>query len=374
MKKLIYMILISFFLFSCSENITEVQNKLSELNKKPVNPDPEPELVFPDLDVNQKYVAGVVDGTIYLWETQTFTIIWSYKSAALLPKVGLSDINNDGFKELILVERLKGGRGKDKYEEYNFSIFQKGDSEPARTPIGYFNTYYDAIWDMKIGNMDNNPDDDEIVLVRRDKIEVYELEDLSTPSAILKFTHNIESVFPWEGEIYNNNANGIIVAFTDGTCKKFSYDENIITMEEEFLTLEGDGLNIAKVLDLDNDGQSEIIAGGQNEKIHIWDGSSYESFTLEGSQYTWALDVDVNNNIFIGTSNDGVHLLNYNGVNLNYTGKVIDIENVQLNGLNVLNSSILLATDTGLKVYDASYNSIAVENQTIGFLEELICQ
>ena len=117
MKSIIYLLTILFLslLISCSEEPpTGVDSET--LSKKPKPPEPTQSL--PPLAQGTNYIAGSVGGDrrndpkVFIWNGNDLSREWTGSIEAFtINGIGLGDFIDDGDKELLVVRRIKTGKG-----------------------------------------------------------------------------------------------------------------------------------------------------------------------------------------------------------------------------------------------------------------------
>ncbi|MDX1700692.1 MAG: hypothetical protein R3250_08750 [Melioribacteraceae bacterium] len=391
MRLLLALLLVSFLFISCNDTITDSPSELITLEKKPPKPDPEADLPpeLPILDAGEKHIIAATMDKVYLWNTTNYELIWTYDSDNL-PKVGLVNIS-DGSKEVIILERLQEGRGRNKSVNYYFSIFYQNDSEPQRYFLGEFDSYYNCVWDMKIGDVDNDSQD-EIIVVWRDRLEIFEIDNLDVEPQ--HYTYElplpIQSISPWEGEIvdYNDDGSndGIFIAFTNASWLFYS---NGVGKYGDPYTESIGSLNLVKASNLNSESDIEVIGGGSVNRLIAWDlGGKIISTSNDFGDYhyTWAFDIadldhDAGNGkeILVGVNDGGMHLYRIDDNGEFVGNEVVSNLSFSINGLKILDEAgvILTATSNGLGVYKYVSDSdipLITESPVDGIIEDFVCQ
>lgn len=400
--KTLFCIIISLLLLGsmfsgCSDQIVN-SNETSSLegsvlSKKPIKPPKTPPTPMPALNPSTQFIAGISDGKVYIWDGNNLTKKWSTSiDAFTFNGIGIGNFigdDNDIIKELLVARRIKVGKGKkNKVESEELLIFTEGDIEPFKTvTLRQREDYTDALWDMKIANVDND-DDLEIILAFRDKLEIWESDGTEIiPAATFDYFSPMES--PWGidvGDFNNDGINEIIVCFAGNIWRSYQYDgtSSISEIEESIAYNEIGSLNCAKIGDFDNDGDVEVIGGSSVGKILIWESPDdiIASDQVIPDYWAWGLDVgeldgdEENGKEILGvSSNSGrLHLFHYNGGTLVYEDKVITALSNSLNDVIISgaypDNKIIVATSDGLEVYNKTYETLFIDN--VGSLQNLI--
>ena len=200
------------------------------------------------LDLSDELISGVVDG-------------------AILANV---DYNHD--KELVV---FKSGTDAGHFEVYK--VYQDAVTGIYSLTRVYYdvddcNTYVlldGGIWNIEVGNVDADPEN-EILLARFRTTRPYILDfDPSDPRY-------------W-------------VPVPDENIQPLDFDETFADMFGEI------NFNVFRIGDVDADGLNEIVAGGNNDRLMIWEydaGNDYyiKSFVSpdlnpDESSFTWAMDL-----------------------------------------------------------------------------------
>jgi hypothetical protein len=390
MKTLFYLftILLLSLLLACSEEPpTNVDSEL--LSKKPIPPPPPDPL--PALYQGTTYIAGDIaagrrtDPKVFIWDASSLSNIWSTSIEAFtINGLGIGNFMDDNDKELLLQRRIETGKGHNKTEKQELLIFKEGDSEPSNIiELREFNGYADAVWDMKVGNVDGDSNL-EIIMVFRDQLEVWECDgsDFYLADSWYYFS---SSESPWRAtidDIDGDFVNEILVAFTGNKWRVYKYDGSSISQLPETAAYNDIGsLNSVKVADVDNDSDLEVIGGSSSNKVLLWEYPFTNQSDIVASQefqYSpWAIGIN-GQEILAGLSMGGLHLLSYNGNSFNYEFEIDQEMEVALDGIvvtdinNNSNLEIVIATRSGLQIFDNSYSNIF--NDNVGELQRVICQ
>ena len=380
MKHISYLAVIFLltFLASCSEAPTNVNTET--LTKKPVEPPP-PTQSFPALESGIKYVAGNSGGTIFIWSNNSR--IWSCTvDAVSLDGLGIGNFLGDNDKELVAVRRTVEGRGKNQIEKQQLLVFSKNESSPAIVELRQFNSYADAVWDLKVKDidMDGMP---EIVIVFRDQLEIWKYNG-SAFLLIASVNYFSSSEIPWSADFGNldtDNADEIIVSFTGNKWRGYKFNGTSISLYIESSVFSGSGnLDCAKVSDVDNDGSNEVIGGSYPYNVLLWETpftGAIVSKTFAGMP--WAVGV-AGQEIFLGGYGmDGLFVIHYNGTTFSETSEqVASGFNLSLDGIVIedMNNDgypeIICATTTGLRLFNSSFVSLFTDN--VGAISHIACQ
>ncbi len=398
MKTIFYLFTILFLALQLScieEPPTFVDSEL--LSKKPVPPPPPDPL--PSLHQGTKYIAGTIwgdrhnDPEVFIWNGNDLSRIWS-RSFDEIVVVGIGDFIDDDDKELIVIRYVSQGKGKNKISRAELLVFMEGDIEPSEIVfLREHNSFQDAIWDMKVGNIDNDTNL-EIVMVFRDQIEIWEYDGSNFYLSDFSYYYSsLES--PWRadfGDFDGDNIDEIIVAFAGNYWRVYDYNGSSITSVFESSAFNETGnLDCAKISDVDDDGKVEVIGGNYPDKVLLWE----YPYTAQPYFYTsqvftnapWAIgvgEIDGNTSngkeILSGVIDGGLHLLHYDGISnsFSYDGEVVPGINVGMDGIivtdinNNTSLEIIVSTSDGLKIYDNNFGSLFTDD--VGLLEWIICQ
>jgi hypothetical protein len=200
------------------------------------------------LDLADELVSGVVDGAL------------------------LANVDYDDDNELIV---FKSSTEAGHFEVYK--LYQDPDTGIySLTRVYYdvadYNTYVlrdGGIWNVEVGNVDSDPEN-EILLARFRTTRPY----------ILNFD-------PLDPRFW--------VPVPDEDIQPLDFDETFENMPGEI------NFNVFRIGDVDADGANEIVAGGNNDRLMIWNydaGSDYyfKSFVSpdlnpDENSFTWAMDL-----------------------------------------------------------------------------------
>ena len=402
MKSIFYLLTILFLslLLSCSEEPpTYVESET--LSKKPVPPPPPTPL--PALVQGTNYIAGSVGGDrkndpkVFIWNGNDLSREWTGSIEAFtINGIGIGNFVGDSDKELIVQRRIVTGKKRNEIEKQELLIFEKDEAEPTYAiTLRLWENFHDAVWDMKIGDVDNDGAA-EIVILFRDQIEIWEYDGSGFSfKASREYYSSGES--PWTatiGDFDNNTGNGneIIVAFTGNMWRVYKDNETpTMTLVKESSSFNEIGnLNCAKMFDVDSDGDIEVIGGNYPNKVLLWETPYINQGDIVASQEfsnaAWAIGIGeldgdpLNGKILAGVISGGLHLLPYDGI-LNSFGDAIEKVpglNVGQDGIIVIdidnNGSleIVVKTGDGLRVFDNNYSDLFVDD--VGSLATLVCQ
>lgn len=393
---IISLLLLGSMFIGCSDQIVNSNESSSSegslLLKKPNKPPKPPKTPsatpLPALNMNDQYIAGISDGKVYIWDGDNLTYMWS-TSIDGANVIGIGNFIDDDNKELLVARRIKVGKGKkNSVESEELLIFTEGDIEPSKTiTLRIREDYTDALWDMKIANVDND-DDLEIILAFRDKLEIWEYDGTTiSPTATVDFSSRLE--FPWGIDVGDFNSDGvtneIIVSFSGNFWRRYEYkDYSISEIEESTKYNEYGSLNCVKIADLDGNGDVEVLGGSSVGKILVWESSNQiiASDQVIPDYFAWAVDVgELDGNVdngkeIIGVSSNSnrLHLFHYDDGTLIYEDKVITALSNSLNDVIISgeypNNKIIVATSNGLEVFNNVYETFLVDD--VGMLENLI--
>ncbi len=397
MKKtitLLIILLLVLFMVGCenSVNPTEpISSGGSLLFKKPIQPPEIPPTPMPALNLDTEYIAGIGEGKVFIWDIDNLTNIWSTSIEAFtINGIGIGNFIGDANKQLLVERRIKRGKNKkDIIESQELLIFTEDNIEPFKTVVlRQHEDYEDALWDMKIANVDDDSDL-EIILAFRDKLEIWE-SDGTEISPTATFDYFSLGEIPWGidvGDFNSDGINEIIVCFSGNIWRSYEYNgssSSISQIEESIAYNEIGSLNCVKIADIDYDEDVEVIGGSSIGKILVWESPNQiiASDQVIPIYYAWAVDVgeidgEVGNGkeiIGVSSNSGGLHLFHYNDGDLDYEGELFSALSNSLNDVIVSGvypyNKIIVATSNGLEVYDNTYENPFIDN--VGSLQNLI--
>lgn len=401
MKSIFYLLTILFLslLLACSEE-PPTNSELESLSKKPLPPTPPTPL--PALVQSTNYIAGSVGGDrkndpkVFIWNGNDLSREWTGSIEAFtINGIGIGNFVGDSDKELIVQRRIVTGKKRNEIEKQELLIFEKDEAEPTYTKtLRLWENFHDAVWDMKIGNVDNDAEL-EIVLLFRDQMEIWEYDD---NDFILKasFEYYSPTGSPKCAEIGDFDpglaGNEIIVSFSDGALwRVYNYTGSSITQVQEApRTTEIFSLSSVKIVNFDNDGGLEVIGSGSgaSKKLLLWEDpyaippafiTSEELANAPWGVGVGDLDSDpLDGKIVAGVYRGGLHLLHYSGTQIVYDDEVVpglavSYDGIIVSDIDVDNSlEIVVATENGLQVFDNTFVNPFVDE--VGWMENIICQ
>lgn len=386
---LLVILLLVLFMVGCENSIAPTEfnsERINSLSKKPVkppkdNPTPTP---MPALAANAKYIAGTSDGKVIIWNEASLTKIWSTSVGTANDigiSIGIGDLFNNSGKELLVARKISVGKGKkNRVESQELLVFKEGDLEPyKKILLRPYEGYRDALWDMKIADIDND-NDLEVILAFRDQIEIWESNgtDLIQAST-LNYFDSMEN--PWEIDV---NGSKITVCFAGNIWRSYGYDGGSIAETAESSAYNEFGsLNSVIVSDINYDTIDEVVGGSSVGKILIWETPNIIIATdqIIPKYYAWdlaagELDGELSNGkeiIGVARNSGQLHLFHYDVGTLVYENPVATAFSNSLNGVIVSGNRVFLATANGLEVfevYDNLYTSLLVDD--VGALQNLI--
>lgn len=295
--------------------------------------------------------------------------------------VSIGDADNDGQKEIITVLEFESGRGKKARRYQKIFLFEDGsDGSPSWESPEIPLTLIGAR-DLIIANADNDTQEiNEIVIVNDMRVEIYRIKFNEAQNTYdFEFLWNspdYESII-WSvdvGDADNDEENEIIFAmFNIGSAIVYEYlGDN--TWEDSVTTMSIGAFNInyAKVRDVDNDGENEIIGVGSSNTFNVWeyDGSgSYVNVFLGDDLGGFTQGVDAGNvdddeqiEVIIGTASvdanlNRIYIYKYDMINntyfledsVNCTGGVaqLSVGDIDSDGIDEI-----VATSQGIKVFE----------------------
>lgn len=274
--------------------------------------------------------------------TNGFEVTWASDvfTDPSLNIAAIGDIDNDGAKEIIVLccYTTEIGKGKNKtyYFNHELLIFEDGDmGEPTSRLFLAEELNTARADDIVIADVDNDKQNELLVLKSGTSAGLFEIYGVN----LVGDTHDLERLYIdscqvfepgiWRvevGDVDNDLENEILLAqflTFRPTVLDFNgngwtaVSENIIEpigSDEGFFDDGSINFNIIRVSDVDGDTMNELVAGGNNGRLMIWEYNNnnehYDKIfvnpdPIDGA--TWALDTgeidgDLINEIVIGRS------------------------------------------------------------------------
>lgn len=309
-------------------------------------------------------------------------------------RVGIGDVDNDGLKEIVAVasyyirtETVGKGKNRVTYRYYDQKIFiyESGSLGAPSWENPFLGETIFKTKDVIIGDVDNDGDYELLLLqeVYRDqtKVDIYEWNgagfEWTTSSPIFDYGCFL-SFDLGDADNDNDGKNEIIVPLFDvGYAVILKYDESTGWSWKPTETIDVKSpydsyikLDYARARDADNDGKNEVIAGGNNHTLMIWeyneDEGSYDTIFISEylGGYTQGVDAgDINgdgqNEIVVGASqSETIYVFKYNNETEEYenvnsifidTG-ILDVivGDIDHDGID----EIVASCEDGIKVFD----------------------
>ncbi len=248
----------------------------------------------------------------------------------------IGDIDNDGAMEIGAIDLtvVTEGKGKNKknYYYHDLLIFEENDWTEPSIRLGLADELVSGVVDgALLANVDYDADNELVIFksgTESGHFEVYKLyQDIDTGIySLTRVYYNVEDsnayVFRdggiWNVEVGNVDSdpeNEILLArfrtsrpyilnfdpldpsywvpVPDGDIQSLDFDETFENMPGEI------NFNVFRIGDVDSDGYNEIVAGGNNDRLMIWDydaGYYIKSFVSpdlnpDENSFTWAMDL-----------------------------------------------------------------------------------
>ncbi|MCK4830144.1 VCBS repeat-containing protein, partial [bacterium] len=367
-------------------------NGVCELGEWDSNSDPENQpcadclpKVYPPLDIDQTGVQIACAGSSYLYSygkvyqfkylNDEYQDTWgSDKIGVSWKNVSIGDVDNDGEKEITAIVNYflreeTSGRGRNKvitrYYDQKVFIFESGDGATASEESSYFGGSTDSVTDTIIADVDNDGKNEFILLKGKHfgskHVEIYEWDGSDFVLDWPVFADYEYNIFTLDvGDADNDRKNELVLAMFDvGAPIIWKLNDSEVWVETIAETIDVInpnagflGIDYTMVRDSDNDELNEIVCGGNNYRLMVWEhnpgtggyDSTFISEDLGGC--TEGVDVgDINgdgyNEVVIGASRDTMYVFEYDDVNDTY---------------NIVNSISVGGGFSGLVVGDIDYD------------------
>ena len=276
------------------------------------NPPPEPTTLTLRNNIHQIAVS-TYEGAVRVWSWRD----GNFQSDGVLggsdyrEAIALGDIDHDGNKELVTTHRYNDGHGRNKTRHLVLEVYESGTNTPSRVSEDLIPGGQATIMALKIGDADNDGEN-ELLIVGRDYLQIF--QDNGNEIALVWETP-IDNDFGYSGEIADANNDGlnevIYSSLLNGYFKVFEYLADLTWGNMVVSEPVGGALDIAQVMDVDGDGLNEIIGGGNQSQLYVWEDTgngfqlNFTSPTLDGfTQGVAAGDFDGDglNEIAVGTA------------------------------------------------------------------------
>jgi len=250
--------------------------------------------------------------------------------------VNIGDADNDGMKEIITTAAYRTGKGKNTPSSQKILMYENGSmGDPDYLGPDVGSTH---VMDSIIADADGDGLN-ELVLARLHHAEVYRWIDQGYVKVWDSRTYDSYVYGVDVGDADNDGTNEIVLSvFQVGGPTILEYIGNDTWGNEQTGESVGiSGLDYTKVRDADNDGLNELVAGGNNSTLMIWEynpvTSAYDnifiSYDLGGfTQGVDAGDIDGDglNEIVVGTTGDNpmIYILKYD------SGTWVDVGSISL--------------------------------------------
>jgi len=210
----------------------------------------------------------------------------------LIKATSIGDIDHDGEKEIVGVAYSSNtkGKGYNKFTTYEHKIymFKDGSDGSPESESDLFGPLDNQVWDSIIADVDTDGLTNELVVANWYSIIIYKWEDgvgFKQVWASPDYGYRIYNVEV--GDADNDGDNEIVLAMWDVGCVyvleylgEDSFGNKIwsdpicteMVPEEYWNPNISPGLRVdtVRVVDADNKGMNEIVAGGNNNRFMVW--------------------------------------------------------------------------------------------------------
>jgi len=362
--------------------------------------------IYPPLEIDQTGVqiacAGLSfyysSGKVYQFKymNSEYQDTWaSDKIGVSWKNVSIGDVDNDGDKEITalvnyFLREETSGKGKNKvttrYYDQRIFIFESGDGATTSKASSYFGESTETVTDTIIADVDNDGVNEFILLKGKHfgskHVEIYEWDGSDFVLDWPVFADYEYNIFTLDvGDADNDTKNELVLAMFDVGAPiiwKLSesgvWEETIAEIIDVINSKAGYlGIDYTMVRDSDNDEMNEIVCGGNNYRLMIWEhnpgtegyDSTYISEDLGGC--TEGIDVgDINGDgdyeIVIGASMDTMYVFAYDGVTYNIVNSILVgggfsglvVSDIDYDGRD----EIAAALQGGLRIFDFIGNEL----------------
>ena len=321
------------------------------------------------------------DGTVGKYEE-----VWvSDAVGAAHGNFDIGDADNDGISEIVAVRSTLNASSTKRKKLYDFNItgFESGSTGSPSWETPSFSTDAGSCWGCLIADIDGDGFN-EIVTIVGNHVEILRITSTTSTHTLATVWTGPDYSLGWSLDVGDTDGDGdkeivwtvsgagapiILQRFPDGTWLE---DTNIETIATPVW------LDEARIGDSDNDGFSEIVAGGNNKRLSIWkcSGGYYENVFLSDDLGGYTQNVGVGDidgtegrEIVVGTCFVGFHIFSYaSGYQLR---QVIPLANEPVNSLGLADldgdgiSEIVSYTDT-LRIYDYIGGTLVTSHEFAG--------
>lgn len=316
-------------------------------------------------------------------------------------RIGIGDVDNDGLKEIVAVYTRSGETGSP--HDHKVVVYDSGSEGDPSWEGPFLGETIFLVMDVIIGDADNDGDNELLLLQsagyeigeEQTKVDIYEWNGTGfewvTNSPIFDYRcwHSLDL-----GDADNDGKNEIMIPlFHGGYAVILKYDEStgwnwkpteVIDVKESWDIK----IDFARARDVDNDGKNEIIAGGNNHRLMIWEyneneGGSYDTIFISEDLggFTQGVDAgDINgdgkNEIVVGTCHsETIYVFRYNDITAEYEN--INSIRMDTDPLDVIvgdidhdgrDEIVALVSDGGFKVYGIRVFDFIGEDISTGYL------
>lgn len=264
------------------------------------------------------------DIRVWSWSGNTFQSDGVQSIGDWRDAIVLGDVDNDGEKELVTTNYYAEGHGRNRIHHLVLEIYEDGDNAPSRVSEDLIPGGQLTVIDLAIGDADNDGVN-ELAVVGRDYLQIFQ-DDGDALSLVWETSLDLN--FGYSGTIADADNDGlnevIYSSLRNGFFAVYNYLGNNTWGAPVISESVGGALDIVQVADVDGDGANEIIGGGNQSQLFVWESNngiysrSFTSAVLDGfTQGVAAGDFDGDgiNEIAVGTAGetDSAYLFKFNG-------------------------------------------------------------